>query len=74
MKRMVGCVVEVASSLLWFCVYRNDQGGCFRDDQDVQTGDRIIRPDVCSKFDVCPQVVKVMIKHVIEISPIICGW
>jgi len=27
MKRMVGCVVEVASSLLWLCVYRSGQGG-----------------------------------------------
>jgi hypothetical protein len=29
MKRMVGCIVEVASSLLWLCVYRSDQEAAF---------------------------------------------
>lgn len=56
MNRMVGCVVEIVSGVLWLCVYRSDQGGSLSNEQDVQKGDRIVRLDVCGKFDVYPQV------------------
>jgi hypothetical protein len=55
---------------VWLCVHRSERGGSFRNDQDVQKGDGIIRPDVYSKFDVCPQVLKDYDKHVMGISVI----
>jgi len=59
---MVGCVVEIVSGVLWLCVYRGDQGGALRNEQDVRKVERIVRLDVCSKFDVYPQVFKMIIE------------
>ena len=71
MKRMVGCVVEIVSIVLCLCVYRSDQASSFRNEKDVRNGYRIVRLDVCSKFDVCRQVFKMtMIKHLLVISAI----
>jgi hypothetical protein len=71
MKRMVGCVVEIVSIVLCLCVYRSDQASSFRNEQDFWKGYRIVRLDVCSKFDVCRQVFKMMmIQHLIVISAI----
>ena len=68
---MVGCVVEIVSSVLCRCVYRCDQGSSLRNEQDVRKGYRIVRLEVCSKFDVCRKVFKMMmIKHLIVISAI----